>query len=1176
MSRIRLNVSLVAFLIIAILAVLYPSHGKTGPVPAGATDEKPLPSPPVQINPSGIERLEIEYYFLKPQTKKVDWEYHSVEMKYYTFKFAEEPGLPLLPIKTARIVIPQGRDVEGINVVPGNKVTLEGQFKIEYAKQQIPIEPPEPKKVKTKLKPIVDAEPNMEVYGSSSPFPDKLYSEVSTQYLAGYKILTLHLYPVQYIPLLGEVSYYPNMRVVVTTVPAGPPYPARARCRNLPEDISRVKRLIDNTSTVNTYTEEAAGSGETGAITEATSLPLADGPYEYVIITTDALKSTFQTLAQHKASRGLTTNIVTVEWIYANYDGTRPDGGTDSQTKIRNFIIDAYNNWSTQYVILGGDGDGDGGAVIPHRGVYGRVGATVDEDIPCDMYYGALDGDWDTDEDGVYGEITRIKGKRVDEADLLTEVYVGRIAADNATEAANQISKIIDYENSIHSRNALLIGEQLDTYPTYGGDYKDEVYTYFPADWIETQLYERDGTFSTSAVINAMNSNQHQVVNHMGHASNAYDMGLDNADVDGLVNDTYFLAYSQGCYSNAFDNRTDTVGDYTVDAISEHFTAENDNAAFAYIGNTRYGWYVQGSTDGASQQFDKEFFDAIFNEGITNVGIAFQDSKEDLVGQVGPYGDGAMRWCYFTLCLLGDPETPISWSDDTTPPAGAPSTPTDEGVYSYDKTITFDWTQGTANDPESGIAGYYLQVGTTPGGNDKFDADVGNVLTKDIEGCETGKTYYARVKARNGAGLYGGYSGSSDGITIAYPDFTLTSADITFSNDNPQPGEVITISATIHSDGGEYVATPILTDQYYDSSNGASDDAYYAIMADEFLAQSFTPSSDFTLSRVSLYIFAAGTPGTLTIKIEGDAAGLPDDTNVIATAPSIDSGPSGPTWIDFDFSDYPSLTSGTRYWIVAEGTGPDLSNCWAWATDNTSATFPYGYFAANGGPGTAWTSYANFDAWFRVYKGNLIEVQFFDGDPDSGGSLIGADYLSSIPAFGTATASVSWTATSGSHDIYVVVDPDNLITESDEANNKAYKSLPPLPTIEITAPASILDWELAPSGEQPKETTGTLKVDVTPASESWQVKATDEDGTTYGKMTEWTGSAYGATQLQTAMDIQGPDATVTLPNGEEMPIASGTGDNFNITITFNQTVLWTDTPNLTYRIIVTFTASITA
>ena len=104
---------------------------------------------------------------------------------------------------------------------------------------------------------------------------------------------------------------------------------------------------------------------------------------------------------------------------------------------------------------------------------------------------------------------------------------------------------------------------------------------------------------------------------------------------------------------------------------------------------------------------------------------------------------------------------------DTTIPTGTPSVPTNPMSTSYISSITVNWTQGTSADSESGIAGYYLQVGTTPGGNDKFDGDVGNVLTYAITGCSNGATYYARVRAKNGAGLYGSYSGNSVGVLIS-------------------------------------------------------------------------------------------------------------------------------------------------------------------------------------------------------------------------------------------------------------------------------------------------------------------------------------------------------------------------------------------------------------------------
>jgi len=159
-----------------------------------------------------VETIEMEYTLTEPRIEKVaETEYYSIKME-DTQKYYDKPGLPLIPFRTAMIPIPQGRDVEIINVVPGKKVVIEGQFKIEYARQQIPISRPDQ---------IVETGPDIEVYGSSRPFPSELCSVVSTQYQRGSKVLILNLYPIEYIPLSGEISYYQEMKVIVTTVPAG-------------------------------------------------------------------------------------------------------------------------------------------------------------------------------------------------------------------------------------------------------------------------------------------------------------------------------------------------------------------------------------------------------------------------------------------------------------------------------------------------------------------------------------------------------------------------------------------------------------------------------------------------------------------------------------------------------------------------------------------------------------------------------------------------------------------------------------------------------------------------------------------------------------------------------------------------------------------------------------------
>jgi len=373
--------------------------------------------------------------------------------------------------------------------------------------------------------------------------------------------------------------------------------------------------------------------------------------YQYVIITNEDLYSVFQDFADWKETTyGLTTYVETVENIYSGYSGA------DDPEKIRNFIIDAYSSWDTEYVLLGGDGDGansNQNAVVPHRGLYGKVGGYTDNDIAADLYYGCLDGEFDYDNDGTYGETG--DGDGGGDVDMLYDVYVGRIPAETETEANNHLNKIKDYEEDSTPYKVLLIGEKLDPI-TWGGDYKDAVYEYMN-EMPKTTLYQKNGTFSKTNVINAINSNTHSILNHMGHANVTYNMGMYNSDTASLTNTTYLWAYTQGCYCGSFDNRK-TNGSYnSSDCIGEYFTAKHVSGFAAYIGNSRYGWYSPGSTNGTSNIFDMEMMKSVFQKDILNIGHSLADSKEALIGNSGSYG--SYRWVYFELNLLGCPHMPI-------------------------------------------------------------------------------------------------------------------------------------------------------------------------------------------------------------------------------------------------------------------------------------------------------------------------------------------------------------------------------------------------------------------------------------------------------------------------------------------------------------------------------------
>lgn len=68
-----------------------------------------------------------------------------------------------------------------------------------------------------------------------------------------------------------------------------------------------------------------------------------------------------------------------------------------------------------------------------------------------------------------------------------------------------------------------------------------------------------------------------------------------------------------------------------------------------------------------------------------------------------------------------------------------------------------------------------------------------------------------------------------------------------------------------------------------------------------------------------------------------------------------------------------------------------------------------------------------------------IQVSFYDGDPKSGGALIGAaPALPSLVSGEAKESQIVWKATgAGEHKIYAVIDPDNVIQEYNEDNNTA-------------------------------------------------------------------------------------------------------------------------------------------
>jgi len=604
----------------------------------GAIQKEPVTKGP----PS--ETISVTYEFAVPRAEKAgDYDRITVSgLNNYA-----KPGEPVLPYKTANILIPQGKEVASLEIVPGDSDNLPGQYSIGPG--QVPLPTTVLEGFTYKPTPSDAA-----IYGSSKAFPLVSYFGDSTQNFRGYNILTVSLVPIQYFPKQGEVNYFTKLTAKVT-LQENVGEPVHPLFRGLAGDAEAVSRRVDNTGVIETYdiiAQQEKNSVWPFQVAKASKIAarISDipGPApKYVIITNQALESSWQPFVNWKIQEGMSRpTVVTTQDIYDNYSGA------DYQEKIRNFIIDVYTNWQIEYVLLGGDVE-----VVPTR----EVTCThfgFSRQIPTDFYYAELGGDWQADDD-----MCRIDYNGVD---FMAELLVGRAPVNTTQEVNNFINKTIAYNgNTIQSYKTLLVGQYLGLGDQgygiqWGGGRKDEVSSLHPFEYQPlTKLYERDESYTKVELINELNSDFYQVVNHSDHGSSldyhevsqwgadiTYFPGLESGDVDDLTNEDYLLAYSTGCWTAAFNES---------DAIGEHFIFD-EHGAYAYIGNSHFGWWYRNFPDQKSSSAiaDEEFFKSIFYAGERELGWAFQIAKEKL----STY-DKWHRWTYFALNLFGDPEIEV-------------------------------------------------------------------------------------------------------------------------------------------------------------------------------------------------------------------------------------------------------------------------------------------------------------------------------------------------------------------------------------------------------------------------------------------------------------------------------------------------------------------------------------
>ena len=531
-----------------------------------------------------------------------------------------EVGNPNLPWYSVSLLLPQNTEAQDIEFEFTDFIEVEGEHKL------YPYQAPRPLSVKDEI-PFAK---NEKLYSSEELYPSKFSSDVKTQYLNGYSFAFSGFTPVRYIPATGKLSY--AQRVTVRVRYSASRVDKSKMLNTSPEVKARVERLAQNPESLGLYSSN----------TRQKSI----GGYELLVVTPQEWVSSFDDYKAHYEARGLRTEVVALEDIYASSEGR------DEQEKIRTYISQEYENNGIMMVLLGGDSN-----LVPYRGFYCYVMEDhEDPGLPSDMYYVCLDGTWNDDNDELWGEIG--------EDDLLPELAIGRMPFNNEEQFNNMMHKTLEYQTNpvLGEFNDIVLGAEHLGDGYYGstdlelliGEHNEDYYTTvgIPEDYNFHRVYATHSVnWSGSIFRNKINEVGGGYVHHVGHANTDYVAGWyvsstnDNsfAQLDG-VNHNYNFFHSHGCI----------CGDFTKTCILERLV--NISTGFvAATGNSRYGWYIPWG-DGPARHLHREFVDSYYNDRLPYIGTAFVEMKimtapyvTDMWGE-----NGALRWNMYCINILGD------------------------------------------------------------------------------------------------------------------------------------------------------------------------------------------------------------------------------------------------------------------------------------------------------------------------------------------------------------------------------------------------------------------------------------------------------------------------------------------------------------------------------------------
>lgn len=580
-------------------------------------------------------------------TKYFDGKYYICTPRYTTI-LKEDTSLPALPYICVYVLVGPNDDFSSHEIAIRDTL-FKDNFLLGHNPKCVPTN-------------IVSLSTNVE----DSAFLKKSYPEVRAEYtgthnMGGYRFLSFLVTPFRYdsssqsLYMCREIEIKVNLntgRSLNRTSSSLSPHSARTLLSMVanPEDMDTLYGSVSQTVSTN---------GNTRASTQT----INDVPLQYLIITCDSLSSEFQRLAEWKTAKGVKTQVVTVEDIYSNYTGST------NQLKIKQAIKFYYDTSSSNlhYVLLGGDKD-----IVPVQNCYGMVPNNgYETEAPSDLFYACLqDINWDTNNNGIYGELT-------DNVEISPTVALSRLPASTCQEAHNMIDKILGYERNpiISNWNNKILMCAADGDITYTNDSNNISIHHFASELMYSSYLENSNwtgskfRFYDSGTDNEANANYHvtgynlmkelkkvfSFVNVNTHGTNLKWCLEGYASYETYAstqtNDSYSIITTEACHTNNLSEST---------FLGKKLMINPHSGIIAYYGSSDYGFFNSLMVNylGPSDIFSGLMLHLLLASDTINIGEAVRYSKV-LLSSACRSNYGAARWLYFFLNTLSDPEMPV-------------------------------------------------------------------------------------------------------------------------------------------------------------------------------------------------------------------------------------------------------------------------------------------------------------------------------------------------------------------------------------------------------------------------------------------------------------------------------------------------------------------------------------